>query len=95
VHVLGVGRTCSSAKRWKRSATDWKSSSRWREPGVSASDARKVGSRYVATKAAKGENHSRESPQSSSRPRTRVARSLKAIARKAAASSDSFTPLVA
>ena len=54
VHVLGVGRTRSAAKRWNVAATMAYSSSRWRAPGVSARAASTAGSRWAVTKPAKG-----------------------------------------
>ena len=86
------GRICSSANRWKVSRTSSKSASRCRSPGSSASDATKAGSRKVATNAAAGASQSGDTPQASSRPMRRAARSAMASAVKAQAIRASVSP---
>ena len=86
------GRICSSAKRWNVSRTSSKSASRWRSPWVSASDARKAGSRYVATKDSAGAIQSAVTPHSAVRPTRRAASSARASATKAQAIRASVSP---
>ena len=62
------GRICSSANRWKVSRTSSKSASRWRVPGRSAREARKAGSRKVATNASAGAIHPAATPHSGAAP---------------------------
>ncbi len=86
------GRICSSAKRWKVSRTSSKSASRWRSPCWSANEARKAGSRKVATKASAGAIQSVATPHWAARPMVRVARSATASAAKAQAIRASVSP---